>query len=107
VNREVKADGGRHSRQNAQEGKVRSATAMQQGAGFRDRQNTDRINQAIRGDSRLSANAKNVEVVTLHGQTTLRGHVNTLNDRNEIGAIAAKLGRPENVSNQLEVRPQR
>ncbi len=70
-------------------------------------QKTGKINQGIQGNSGLSGNAKNVEVVTLNSQTTLRGHVNTAADKAKIGAIATKAGRQENVSNQLEVRPAR
>jgi len=105
VNRKVEADNGLHSKQNAQEGIVKSATAMEQGQNFRDEQKTSRILQAIQADPTLSANAKNVEVVTLNAQTTLRGHVNSAEGKRRIGQIAAKAGRPENVSNLLEVRP--
>ena len=105
VNRKVEADAGLHSRQNAQEGIVKTATPMAQGQNFRDEQKTSRILQAIQADPTLSANAKNVEVDTLNAQTTLRGHVNTAEGKRKIGEIAAKAGRPENVSNLLEVRP--
>lgn len=104
VNREVEADNGLHSRQNAQEGRVGGADAMQQGANFRDVQKTNVIRQAIQADATLSANAKNVEVVTLNGQTTLRGHVNTSQGKQRIGQLAVKSGLAENVSNMLEVR---
>ena len=107
VNREVQSDKGLHSKQNAQEGKVGSADAMEQGLNFRDREKTRIIMQAIQADPTLSANAKNVEVVTLNAQTTLRGHVNRIEGKQRIGEIAAKAGRPENVSNLLEVRPLR
>lgn len=107
VNRKVQADRGLHSKQNLQEGVVGHATVMEQGANFRDVQKTGRINQGIQADPHLSANAKNVEVVTTNAQTTLRGHVNTAADKKKAGEIAAKAGRSENVSNQLEVRPVR
>lgn len=105
VNRDVQADRGLHSKQNAQQGLVRNATAMPQGLNFRDEQKTNLIKQGIQSDSSLSANARNVEVVTKNGQTTLRGHVNTIAGKQRIGEIAADAGRPENVSNLLEVRP--
>jgi len=105
VNREVKADKGLHSEQNEQDGKVRNAIPMEEGESYRDDEKTRRINTAIQADPTLSANAKNVEVVTLNAQTTLRGHVNTAADKERIGAIAMKAGRSANVSNLLEVRP--
>ncbi len=105
VNRDVQADKGFHSEQNAAEGKARSSITMEQGDNFRDKQKTALIKQAIRSDPNLSANAKNVEVSTLNAQTTLRGHVNTEADKARIGVIAVQAGRAENVSNLLEVRP--
>ena len=104
VNRKVQADQGLHSKQNAQEGIVNRAAAMQQGANFRDVKKTKLIKQGILADASLSSDAKGVEVVTLNAQTTLRGHVNTEASRRRIGVIAANAGRPENVSNQIEVR---
>ncbi|OYW17821.1 MAG: hypothetical protein B7Z52_06100 [Burkholderiales bacterium 12-64-5] len=104
VNTQVRADGGRHSKQNAQDRVVAQATPMGQGMNFRDVKKTHQINRGIQASSHLSAKAKNVEVVTVNAQTTLRGRVNTTADRSKIGAIAAAAGRPENVSNQLEVR---
>jgi sporulation protein YlmC with PRC-barrel domain len=104
VNRKVQSDRGLHSKQNAQAGIVSHATSMPQGANFRDVEKTSQINQAIQAHPRLSAHAKNIEVVTLNAQTTLRGHVTSLADKLEIGKIAAKAGRQENVSNLLEVR---
>ncbi|MEI6032966.1 MAG: PRC-barrel domain-containing protein [Verrucomicrobiae bacterium] len=104
VNRKVEADAGLHSRQNVQDGIVKTARPMEQGKNFRDEQKTRRILQAIQADPTLSANAKNVEVATLNAQTTLRGHVNSAEGKRKIGKIAAKAGRPENVSNLLEVR---
>lgn len=105
VNREVQADKGLHSRQSAQEGIVRNSIPMAQGQSFRDVQKTSRIKQAIQADPSLSAHAKNVEVVSVNGQITLRGHVNTVEGKRRIGEIAAQGGRAENVSNLLEIRP--
>ena len=59
----------------------------------------------MRADTNLSQNAENVEVGTLNGRVTLRGHVNTDDGKRIIGEIAEKAGQPENVSNLLEVRP--
>ena len=105
VNREVEADHSVHSSQNRQSGLVNSDLVMEQGKNFRDEQKTARIKQDIQADPILSATAKEIEVVTLNSQTTLRGNVNTAEGKNRIGDIAAKEGRPENVSNLPEVRP--
>ncbi|MEI6323013.1 MAG: PRC-barrel domain-containing protein [bacterium] len=105
VNREIEADHGVHSRQNRRSGLINSAILMKQGKSFRDEQKTARINEAIQADPTLSTTAKEIEVVTLNAQTTLRGHVNSVEGKQRIGEIAAKSGRAENVSNLLEVRP--
>jgi len=105
VNRDVKADNGLHSKQSAQEGIVKKSIPMEEGDSFRDEQKTALIKRTIQADSSLTAHCKNVEVVTLHAQTTLRGHVSSIESKQRIGAIAMQAGRPENVSNLIEVRP--
>lgn len=105
VNRAVAANAGVNTRQNFQAGTASTYTPLAQGTDFRDVDKTYRIHAAMRADARLSADAQNVEVGTLNGQTTLRGHVNTEEGRRIIGEIAAGAGRPQNVSNLLEVRP--
>ena len=82
----------------------KTSEAMDQGANFRDRQKTSRILSAIRTDSRLSASARNIQVVTQNAQTTLRGRVGSAAEKRILGEIAVQAGRLENVSNQIEVR---
>ena len=103
-NTKVAANDGVNTRQNAQEGTVNTYTPLAQGASFKDVDKTHRIYAAMRADAGLSQNAQNVEVGTLNGRTTLRGHVNTEEGKRAIGEIAATAGQPENVSNLLEVR---
>ena len=106
-NATVAANNGVNTRQNVQEGGAATYTPLEQGTGFRDVAKTYTIYAAIQADTNLSQNAQNVEVGTINGRTTLRGHVNTDGGKRAIGAIAAKAGQglPENVSNLLEVRP--
>ena len=104
-NTEVAADGKTNTRQNVREGTANTYTPLAQGTSFADVDITYRIHVAMRADASLSQNAENVEVGTLNGRTTLRGHVNTEEGKHVIGEIAAKAGQPENVSNLLEVRP--
>jgi len=93
VNRNIESDNGG----------VNHAKTMPQGANFRDRQKTSRIKEAIAADASLAGNSRDVEVVTFNAQTTLRGHVGSERDKARIGAIAMREGRPENVSNLIEV----
>ena len=52
----------------------------------------------------MSVNARNVKIITLEGRVTLRGPVNTAEEKRLIGEIADRIARSENVDNQLEVR---
>ena len=104
-NTKVAANNGVNTRQNVQEGTVNTYTPLAQGASFRDVDKTHRIYTAMQADASLSQNAQNIEVGTLNGRTTLRGHVDTEEGKRIIGEIAAEAGRPENISNLLEVRP--
>ncbi len=104
-NRMVGANHAVATRQNFQEGAAKVYTPLAQGASNYDMDKTRRIYAAMRSDSRLSQNAQNVEVGTFNGRVTLRGHVNTEEGKRIIGDIAAMAGRPESVSNLLEVRP--
>lgn len=103
-NTAVAANDGLNTKQNVQAGIASSYTPLAQGSSFRDVDKTHRIYAAMQADASLSKTAQNVEVGTLNGQTTLRGNVNTEDGKRAIGEIAAKAGRPENVSNLLEVR---
>jgi hypothetical protein len=103
----VAVNEGVNTRQNVREGTANNYTPLVQGTSFDDVDMTYRIYAAIRADASLSQNAQNVEVGTLSGRVTLRGHVNTEEGKRVIGGIAAMAGQPENVSNLLEVRPVR
>jgi hypothetical protein len=94
-----------NTRQNVQEGTANTYIPLVQGTRFSDVDLTYRIYTAMRADASLSQNAQNVEVGTLNGRITLRGHVNSEEGKRVIGKIAATAGSPENVSNCLEVRP--
>ncbi|MCX6904810.1 MAG: PRC-barrel domain-containing protein [Verrucomicrobia bacterium] len=104
-NTKVAANEGVNTRQNVQEGTVSTYTPLAQGASFRDVDKTYRIYAAIRADASLSQNAQNVEVGTLNGRTTLRGHVNTEEGKRAIGQIAANAGRPERACGWRTVLP--
>jgi len=54
-------------------------------------------------DSRMTMNAKNVKIITLNGHVTLRGPVNTADEKVRIGEIADRIASAGNVDNQLEL----
>jgi len=64
---------------------------------------TDDIRRKI-ADRHLSADAENIKVATFRGQVTLVGHVDSREERDEIGAIAGTEVGDKNVDNQLILR---
>jgi hyperosmotically inducible periplasmic protein len=64
---------------------------------------TAKIHEGIMAGNSMSENARNVQIGTLNGRVTLRGSVDTSEDKLLIGVIAARIAHPENVDNQLEV----
>lgn len=83
---------------------VRTLTPLDQGNSKVDLATTAQIRKEIIAGKNMSVNARNVKVITNKGQVTLRGPVNTAEEKRLIGEIAGKVARLENVDNQLEVR---
>ena len=52
----------------------------------------------------LSVDARNVKVITRDGQVTLRGPVNSDEEKDRLAKIAAKYASPGQINNQLQVR---
>jgi sporulation protein YlmC with PRC-barrel domain len=82
----------------------RTLTPLDQGNSKADVDTTAQIRKGIIADKTMSVNARNVKVITNKGQVTLRGPVNTAEEKRLIGDIATKIATLENVDNQLEVK---
>ena len=72
--------------------------------GKSDVNTTARIRKQIVAGKEMSVNAKNVKIITSHGRVTLRGPVDTEEEKRLIGVIAIDIALVENVDNQLEVK---
>jgi sporulation protein YlmC with PRC-barrel domain len=81
----------------------RTLTPLDQGNSVADRDTSAQIRKEILAGKGMSVNARNVKIITIDGQVTLRGPVNTAEEKRFIGAIAEKIAKSENVDNQLEV----
>jgi len=79
-------------------------TPLDQGNGQSDVNTTAQIRKEINADNTLSLNAQNVKIMTINGRVTLRGPVNTEEEKHRIGEIADRVARSGNVDNQLEVK---
>jgi hyperosmotically inducible periplasmic protein len=80
-----------------------SATPGDQGGTEADRRVTQQVRKAVVDDSKLSAAAKNVKIITADGVVTLRGPVKTTEEKSEIAAIAQRVEGVKRVDNQLEI----
>ncbi len=79
-------------------------TPLDQGTSKADVSTTAQIRKGIIAEKNMSVNARNVKIITNQGRVTLRGPVNTSEEKRLIGEIADRIARSENVDNQLEVK---
>ncbi len=88
-----------HSKEEAYTG-PKTSVALEQGSSYRDVDQTILINKNLRA-AKLST--RTVQVGTMNGRVTLRGWVNTAEEKSRIGAIAVAASRVELVDNQITV----
>jgi sporulation protein YlmC with PRC-barrel domain len=81
----------------------RALTPLDQGNNQADLNTTAQIRKDIIGDDGMSVNAKNVKIITRDGQVTLRGMVNSDEEKHNVGEIANQVAHSGNVNNQLAV----
>jgi hyperosmotically inducible periplasmic protein len=81
-------------------------TADQQSNTKSDMTTTREIRRAIVKDRSLSILAHNVKIVSVNGKVTLRGPVNTEEEKVTIAGKAQAIAGRGNVDNQLEVKTQ-
>ena len=82
----------------------RTLTPVDQGNNEADLATTAKIRKDILAMKNMSVAARNVKIITNQGKVTLRGPVNTLEEKRLIGEIANRNAGPENVDNQLDVK---
>jgi len=88
-----------YSKEESYEG-PHTSVALEQGRSYRDIDRTVLINKGIRA---AKINHRNVQVGTNNGRTTLRGWVDTEDDKRRIGEIAIAASHLEVVDNQITV----
>ena len=64
---------------------------------------TQKIRQKLVGDKNLSTNAQNVKVITKDGVVTLRGPVDTAQEKAAVAAKAKQVAGVTHVEDQLEI----
>jgi hyperosmotically inducible protein len=97
----TKAD---NTKRNAAEPNKNTDTAEKQSNSKDDLTLTQKIRQAVIADGSLSMNAKNVKIITRNGKVTLKGPVDSQQEKDTIGAKSQEVAGKENTDNQLEVK---
>jgi len=69
-----------------------------------DLKTTQAIRRAVMKDDGLSMTAKNIKIITANGQVTLRGPVNTAEEKAQIDQLAKSAAGAAKIENQLEVK---
>ena len=82
----------------------RTLTPLDQCNSQADVNTTAQIRKEIIAWKNMSMNARNVKIITIDGRVTLRGPVNSEEEKSLIGQIADRITHSGNVDNQLEVK---
>lgn len=83
----------------------KTMTPLDQGGGKSDIAITAQIRKAIIANETMSVNAQNVKIITLNGKVTLRGPVNSAEEKRIIGEISSDFVNSDHVNNQLDLKP--
>jgi sporulation protein YlmC with PRC-barrel domain len=93
-----------NTRRNVRDRDSRQLTPLDQGTSAADLETTRRIRKEIVDQQGLSLNARNIKVITQNGRVTLRGPVNTAQEKRILEEIAQRIAQAANVDSQLEVK---
>lgn len=89
---------------NKQDQSGKTKTPMDQSNDPADIKLVATIRKMVVGDKSLSATAKNCKIITAGGMVTLRGPVNTAEEKTTVEAHAAMAAGKDKVDSQLEVK---
>ena len=92
-----------NTRKNARDRDDQSQTATDQSNDPADIKMTADIRKTVVNDGSLSMMAKNVKIITIKGDVTLRGPVETEKEKAAIESHAKQAG-AKKISNQLEIK---
>ncbi|MEP7353052.1 MAG: BON domain-containing protein [Acidobacteriota bacterium] len=80
-------------------------TADQQGTSAQDIALTKKIRESLIAEKGLSTYAKNIKVISMNGEVTLRGPVRSSSEKELIMKKAMDVAGPTHVMNHLDVTP--
>jgi hyperosmotically inducible periplasmic protein len=93
-----------NTQRNSSEQNKNTDTAEKQSNSKDDLALTQKIRQAVMKDDSLSMNAKNVKIIAQDGKITLKGPVDSQQEKDTIGVQAGEIAGKDKVDNQLEVK---
>jgi hyperosmotically inducible protein len=89
---------------NTNQNKNHAETADNQANGKADRVTTQKIRKAIMADKSLSTYAHNVKIITVDGAVTLKGPVQSEDEKQKIASEAADVVSADKITNELTVK---
>ena len=93
-----------NTKRNSSEQNKNTDTAEKQSNSKDDLALTQKVRQAVMKDGSLSMNAKNVKIIAQDGKITLKGPVDSQQEKDTIGTEAGEIAGKDKVDNQLEVK---
>ena len=91
---------------NVRDRDANTLTPLDQGTSSSDLEITRKIRRELVADENFSVNARNVKIITKDGQVTLRGPVNSVEEKQRISEIVKRFTANATINNQLEVKSQ-
>jgi hyperosmotically inducible protein len=89
---------------NSKQNKNQTQTADNQTNAKSDRLTTQKIRKAIMADKTLSTYAHNVKVITTDGAVTLKGPVQSEDEKQKVASEAAGVVTADKITNELTVK---
>ena len=96
-----------NTKRNSSEQNKNTESAEKQSNSKDDLALTQKIRQAVIKDGSLSMNAKNVKIIAQDGKITLKGPVDSQQEKDTIAAKAGEIAGKDEVENQLEVKAEK
>ena len=96
-----------NTRRNSSEQNKNTDTAEKQSNSKDDLALTQKIRQAVMKDGSLSMNAKNVKIIARDGAISLKGPVDSQQEKDTIATAAGEIAGKDKVDNQLEVKAEK
>jgi hyperosmotically inducible periplasmic protein len=89
---------------NSNQNKDHAETADNQSNAKSDRDTTAKIRKTIMADKTLSTYAHNVKIITIDGAVTLKGPVQSEDEKQKVASEAANVVSADKITNELTVK---